>query len=242
MGVEAALLAELGWTANDSILEAPSGFGEALFPVGEFDTGKAVAGFGEKFMLTDPGPIYKLYPAQYTTHWSIVAILRVRREHQFSLAEVRSVDVRVGADNPAGLRPHPSSGLEGKFSLQYTCAVALLDGDVTIDSFSDARWKSSDLRNMMDRINVIFDHGIQSTDFTCAWSEVTVHTTTGIYSARCDSPRGHFDNPANFDDLRRKFRDCAQRAVDDVRISAIEEAVVAMDRLEDVGDLARLLR
>ena len=49
-------------------------------------------------------------------------------------------------------RPFPKPGLDGKFSVQYTTAVALLDGEVTIDSFTNERRFAPDVEALLPRV------------------------------------------------------------------------------------------
>ena len=51
-------------------------------------------------------------------------------------------------------RPQPRSGLEGKFSFQYTAAIALLDGTVRADSFTDERRFRPDAVELLGRISL----------------------------------------------------------------------------------------
>ena len=53
-GLEAALLAERGFTAHEDVLEVPRGYVECLFGQG-FDLDAVVTDFGRPFRLVDPG-------------------------------------------------------------------------------------------------------------------------------------------------------------------------------------------
>ena len=51
-------------------------------------------------------------------------------------------------------RPFPETGLDGKFSVQYTTAVALLDGEVTVDSFTNERRFAPDVEALLPRVKL----------------------------------------------------------------------------------------
>ena len=57
-------------------------------------------------------------------------------------------------------RPRPKTGLEGKFSLQYTAASALLDGKVGIRTFTDARLAKADMQDLLGKFEVRLDPAI----------------------------------------------------------------------------------
>src|SRR6478609_331959 len=48
----------------------------------------------------------------------------------------------------------PMTGLEGKFSVQYTLAAALLDGAVTLATFTDERLARPDMQALLPKIAV----------------------------------------------------------------------------------------
>ena len=73
MGLEAALLAAKGFTANEDVIEAPSGWAQVFHRDG-FDFAAAEA-FGRPWRMVDPGLATKKHPSQYGTHRGIDAAL-----------------------------------------------------------------------------------------------------------------------------------------------------------------------
>ena len=119
-GLDAALLAKRGFTANPDVIEAPKGFAETFYP-GTFEPEKLLA-YGRPFRIVDPGMAIKLFPAQYGTHYAITAGLELAPQvpDKSGIARVRIVSpVSSYID-----RPQPRDGLEGKHSLQYTRAMS----------------------------------------------------------------------------------------------------------------------
>ena len=129
-GVVAAQLAARGFSADAEALEGPGGFLRAMSGGAEPDLAPFDA-LGEPFEIVSPGVGVKLYPCCYATHRAIDAVLELRAEHGIAPANVAEVRVEV---NRGGLLPlrvePPATGLEGKFSLEYCLAAALLDGGV----------------------------------------------------------------------------------------------------------------
>ena len=80
--------------------------------------------YGKPFRFSDPGMAIKFYPSKYPTHFAIGAALEVRKLIADS-ALINAVNLITPA-MPDVDRPEPVSGLEGKFSFQYTAAAALL--------------------------------------------------------------------------------------------------------------------
>ncbi|GAH84980.1 unnamed protein product, partial [marine sediment metagenome] len=120
-GIQAALLAQAGFTADDSIIEAPLGFAKVFGHDRKVDWAKASEGLGETFLITSPaGLSIKPYPSCGFTHCAIDAALQIKEEHEVNAADIAEVEMGVSPFDKQILSHHcPKTGLEGKFSLEY---------------------------------------------------------------------------------------------------------------------------
>ena len=124
MGAEAAILAAAGYTSSDSILEAPNGYSDALFD-GNMDWEILTNGLGVSYRLVDPGFDIKRFPAQVHMQNPIEAVLNLLESHSLRADDVENLTVHTGGRGHSGSLP--ASGLDGKFSIEYCAAAALLD-------------------------------------------------------------------------------------------------------------------
>src|SRR5262245_56052871 len=157
MGVECAILAQMGWTASADVF-GPGGFFDT-FLKGDAQPELLVEGFGKPFRMVDPGVGFKKHPSNYFTHRPIDAALALREAHQIvprDRAQVEVVFPRFDYVN----RPQPKTGLDGKFSVQYTTAVALLDGEISVDSFTNERRFAADIEALLPRVKLEIDDAI----------------------------------------------------------------------------------
>ena len=88
--------------------------------------------FGPPYRIVQPGYAVKMFPSQFGTHFAITAGLTLHPQIP-DPAAIRSVTLTTPVMQYVN-RPHPDTGLSGKFSLQYTFATALLRGAVKIDT------------------------------------------------------------------------------------------------------------
>jgi len=235
-GVEAALLAAAGYTGSEDILEADGGVGEAFFGRDRFDAHLVVAGYGAPFRMETPGVGFKKYPANYYTHRPIDAALDLR-ERGVTAANLVQLDVSFPALAYVS-RPSPRTGLDGKFSVQYTMAVALLDGRVVIDSFTDRRRFAPDVQALLPRIHVVFDEAIP-VDFAETWVVARAHLDDGReVETRVDHPRGMWARPLTAAEREEKFYDCAERIIGRARAEGLHALVRTLEDLDDVAELA----
>ncbi len=103
----------------------------------------------------------------------------------------------------------PRTGLEGKFSFQYTVAATLLDGAVTVRTFADERRFRQDIVALLPAIALIQSEEIPG-ELEKMWVEVTVEMQGGRrVTARCNGPKGFWGLPqlAREEHLV-KIRDC----------------------------------
>ncbi len=233
MGAEAGILAGMGYTASDEVLESPVGYAAALFG-GEFDWDVATGGLGASWRLIDPGFDIKRFPAQVYMQNAIEAALNLREQNGVDPNDIEQVTIRRQGRGHSG--PVPRSGLDGKFSVEYCAAAALLDGQVGIDTFTDARRFSPDMEEMLARISVE-PEGPES-GATLATAVLRDGTTV---SAECSAFTGSAGNPMSRDQRLAKVRDCFTRALSDADTERVLEMLENLESLDDTADLMTVL-
>jgi aconitate decarboxylase len=226
-GVDAALLASDGFTANPAVFEAPRGFIETFYPE-EFDRDKLLA-YGKPFRVVDPGLAIKLFPSQFATHWAITAALELH-PRVIDPAKIARVSIRTPVMKYCD-RPQTTNGHEGKFSFQYTAAVALLDGSVTIESFTDARRFRSDMVALLGKVELIQDPAISGEWLGMRVAiEVEMRDGTKLNTV-CYGPRGAWgQSPLSSSAHEGKLRDCLGMVFDGRRVTRILGLLDGLER------------
>jgi 2-methylcitrate dehydratase PrpD len=235
-GVEAALLASTGFISNDSVIEARHGYIDALFG-GTCDRELLTRDLGTTFQLVDPGFNIKHYPAQVYMQWPIEAALMVRRQHDFRPEDVTYVEMEIPTGRGGSSRPNPASGLDGKFSFEYCAAVALVEGQVNIASFSDATRFSPQVEAMLRKVRIKPNPEIPA-DIRRTWAVARVGLQGGReISEQCSSYRGAIANPMSREEHLVKVRDCASRVLGS---EDVERTIAMLEELENLPDLRQL--
>ncbi|HEY8368936.1 MAG TPA: MmgE/PrpD family protein [Thermodesulfobacteriota bacterium] len=235
-GLDAALLAGRGFTADPDALAGRRGFGYAFF--GEaFDPSRLVAPV-ETLHVVDPGPAFKVFPSQYGTHFAIAAALDL---HPALPPGARIERVRITTPvMPYVDRPRPATGLAGKFSFQYAAAVALLDGRVGIESFTDARRFAPDMERLLARTELVQDPAIEGRfDRMHVRIQVTLDDGRSL-ERRCDGPPGIWGRPIERRLLADKARGCLGLLLGPAEASRTLETLERVDTLP-AGAIAELL-
>ncbi|MQA00776.1 MAG: MmgE/PrpD family protein [Dehalococcoidia bacterium] len=243
-GVVAALLAQEGFTGGDDILDGPFGFVRAFSPAEDGDI-EQVGGFGDPWEVVSPGISVKKYPCCFVSHRAADATLALISEHGIGAEQVERVEVhlpngQVSATGGVGpmIHPRPQTGLEGKFSMQYVVASALLDGEVKFPNFDDravARPAAQALLRRVEPMNDTQRHPAATTD---QYTAVDIHTTDDrVLSRAVTEARGGPADPLSWDELLDKYRDCAARALP---AEQVERSAQMLRDLEAVADIREL--
>jgi aconitate decarboxylase len=241
MGLEAALLAAKGFTGHPEIFEHPTGYAAVLFGPG-FEMEAVTQDFGNPYRMVDPGVGIKKHPSQFGTHRGIDAALELRQTYGVDPAKIMAVHIETPVMPYTG-RSSPQTGLEGKFSFQYTVASALLDGGITIDTFTDEKLRREELQALLARTQVTMSPDIPA-NFDEMWITVRVLMSDGTaHTVRCDRPRGIWGNPLTREERLTKVRQCAARVLPDEAVEAVIEIVEDLDQgsSRDVLELVELL-
>ena len=225
-GLESAMLARRGFTGNPDIFNVPNGYADVFFGAG-FDT-EALLAFGQPFRLVDPGFAIKMFPSQYATHFGITAALEVHQAVPNS-DDITAVQVTMPV-MPYVDRPEPRTGLDGKFSFQYTVAAALLDGAVTVRTFTNDRRFRQDMVAMLPKVQVAQLEAIPSElERMHVEVAVTKHDSERV-AATCHGPRGFWGLPKLTEEEHMvKVRDCLAPYLGAEAIARVCEIVEALD-------------
>jgi len=239
MGVECGLLAQKGWTASADVF-GPKGFFDTFWG-GDAHPHLLVESFGSPFRMIRPGVGFKKHPSNYFTHRPIDAALALRREHDIQARQIERVTIDF-PDFRYVDRPNPETGLDGKFSIQYATLVALLDGEVTVDSFTNERRFAADVKELLPRVELKIDPSIPG-DFDETWAVVTVALKGGrSVKRKVDTLTGWCGHPLSREERLRKFNSCARRKLSNAAAGELLEAVEKLETLSDVDRMMTLAR
>jgi aconitate decarboxylase len=238
LGLESALLAARGFTGDDESFDSASGYA-AIFLPPQFDR-EMLMSFGPPFRLVDPGFTLKVFPCKFTTHYGITAALAVR-PHIPSPDAIRSVRMLAPLVR-TGDRPHPKTGLEGKFSMQYTLAAALIDGAVTLASFTDQRLHRPDMQALLSKIGITMTPDITTEYNAGRYVDLEIELADGkIIRERCERPRGSWGaEPISAVEHIVKVRDCLDGSLTSSAVDEFIELGSRFDQL-DANGVRRML-
>jgi 2-methylcitrate dehydratase PrpD len=230
-GVWAGLLAAGGFTGAPDPLQGR----RAMFAVMSSASSPAdlVDGLGERWQIFDNG--VKPYACGVVIHPAIDAVRDLAVHHGLSADQIGTIRLRVHplVRELTG-KTDPRTGLEGKFSVTFACAIALLDGQASEAQFSDEAVMRPDVRALMARIEVAPDADVPHTQ--AGATAVTGDGTT--VETWVDHARGTPGNRLTDDELRDKFHGLADDVLGRDRAERLADAAFS---LKDTGDVEGML-
>jgi len=210
-GTMAAALAAQDFTASRQIFEDRMGFFRAASHNRFAPEGLT---FGQPFFFQEPGVAIKCYPCPIVMHPALDVVLELVERHDIRPEDVAALRIHLHPTSALPLvYPIPKTGLEGKFSLPYTMALAVADRRVALDQYNDRRVREPGIRALMNRVELILDDRLEPVGNLEASTRVELMPTEGpTYRKLATIARGHPKRRLARLALEEKFRQCAQQA------------------------------
>ena len=225
-GLLAARLAARGFTARDAMVDGEQGFLETHAPEVHLERLEELDG---RHLIRET--LFKYHAACYLTHSTIENLRGLGADG------VESVLVSV---HPAALKvcnlAEPRTGLEGKFSLRATAAMALLGVDTaSVEAFSDDRMRDSALVSLRDRVQVAGDASLAEAE-----AIAVVDAGGRRLTRRFDAGVPNRDLSDQWQRLETKFGALAEPVLGAAGAERLRSAVRQLDELDTVAELVRL--
>jgi len=233
-GLLAARLAARGFSSRADLLECAQGFAATYAPV--FAPEKAMAEPKRGFHIL--ANLFKYHAACYLTHGPIEAASRIREEHRPRLEEIVHITLTLdrSCDRVCNI-PAPIDGLQAKFSLRQTVAMALAGLDTaSLGTYSVATATDPALVRLRERVDF---------DFRDGWPQAAAEVAVTLADGR-ELRAGHDAGiPASeiADQGRRlaaKFDALVAPVLGAARAREMREAVAGLDGAPDLRGLATL--
>ncbi|MCK4607277.1 MAG: MmgE/PrpD family protein [candidate division Zixibacteria bacterium] len=229
-GVFAALMAQKGYSGTEAVFEGKEGLMDVFGPGWNHD--KLLGGLGESFKILECS--MKAFPTEALTHTHLSATLKVVKGNNIPHDRIESVTVTTIARACDILfDPHkyrPESRETADHSLPYCVAAALVDHEVTTNSFSDEKLKDERIWSVIDKIK-----GEASQEFEAMFpakqpSRVVVRTTDGKeYSEYLEYPKGDPREPMTMEDLEAKFNALSDGLLPPARQTELRDTIFACE-------------
>jgi len=244
VGIISALMAEKGFDGPPEIIEGRDGFMQAYSYQLQYDTSLITDGLGEDWTFANSS--IKVYPCCRYSAGHLDACLDIYAQHQPDWHKIERIFIR-SSDYTIRLlamprKLDPQNIVDTQFSMPWQSAIALIDGKIDVDTFTEGNIFRPDVRELMEKVEWVVDEEFERRypeHYSCA---VTVTMEDGTeYTSVVDDPKGDYRNPVTQEELETKFRKLARRVLDEERVEQVISLVTNLQDVDDVGELFSLI-
>jgi 2-methylcitrate dehydratase PrpD len=231
-GLTAALLAAGGYTSSSQGIEAKRGWAHVTST--KQDWGAIVDGLGDSYEILLN--TYKPFACGIVIHPAIDGCIQLRNEHRLTAGDIERIELAV---HPLVLeltgKKTPQTGLDGKFSVYHSVAVAIIEGRAGEPQYSDAAVHDPATIALRDRVCAAVDPSIASDAVRIA---VTLKDGRTL-GKHVEHAIGSVERPMTDRDLEQKFAGLAAGVMPAAQAEALAELCWRLETLPDVADIAR---
>jgi 2-methylcitrate dehydratase PrpD len=236
-GIIATRLAAHGGTGPSSIIEGRFGLYRAFLGRDDVDIATQLADLGERWET--PRIAFKPYPACHYVHASVDATAQALAETPFAIDDIEEIvalTTEAGVSlvlEPLADKHRPRTAYEAKFSLPYSIASLLVRGKVDVSTYTVEAIAEQDVLELASKVR--YEIKAYDTFPQALPGGVRIRLRDGrTLEAELAYQRGGPDNPMTAGQVREKFRANATLALGDSDVELLEEAVMALERRNDL--------
>jgi 2-methylcitrate dehydratase PrpD len=231
-GLTAAFLAKEGFTSSNRVLEAPRGFAHVMSTARDFK--EITENLGKSFEIALN--TYKPFACGIVIHPSIDGCAQIRAENGVKAEDIASIALKV---HPLVLeltgKKTPQTGLEGKFSVYHSAAVAIIHGRAGEEEYSDGVVRDPRVITLRDKVTATADPGVHEDA-----AHITVTLTNGkVIEKHVAHAIGSLKRPMSDADLEAKFHHLVDPVTGKPQAAKLIKLARDVETLADVGEIAR---
>ena len=230
-GLLSALLAQKGFTSVENILEGEKCFWDVYST--NWNPKRALKDLGKKWHILKNK--YKFHASCYYTHAPIETIIAIKEN--VKILDINKIDKIEIVISPVSLENasimNPSTGLEGKFSIPYVIANAILRNDTGIKAFTNEKVNEAEIIELIDKIKIITD-----TKLAPFKARATVYIGKEEYKEEVNLFNQVLDNIKKKQEIHRKFSSLLSF---NFKKDKIEEIIKKIERLEQENNMSNIV-
>ncbi len=233
-GVIAAFLAEQGFDSSDEIIEGKRGFCRIYSNVAA--PKKVLEDLGTRFEIARNG--HKPYACGVVLHPAIDAVIAMRQLAKAEPAQIEALRVTV---HPLAVRitgvAEPQTGLQSKFSIYHSAAVAYVDGNAGIPQYSNEKALDATVVALRRKVEVIADESLRKDE-----ARAHLRLQDGrSFDTHIPHASGTVDNPMSDQAIEAKFLANAMPLLGEDGARRFANMCWSLEQLDDATKLADAL-
>ena len=231
-GLTAALLASRNFTSSNQGLEAKSGWASVLSTTRNY--AEITENLGKTYEISLN--TYKPFACGIVLHPAIDGCIQLRNQYKLTADQIDRIELRV---HPLVLeltgKKTPQTGLEGKFSIYYAAALAIVQGAAGEQQFSDRLVRDPVIVALRDRVATVIDSAIKEDQVRIA---VTLKDGRRLEKF-VEHAVGSVDRSMSDADLEAKFAGLADGVLPPAQTKRLIDLCWRIEKLRGAAELAK---
>ncbi len=231
-GLLSALLAQRDFTSVENIFEGKNCFWDVYSS--RSNPKKALKDLGNKWSIFNN--TYKFHASCHYTHAGIEAVLAIKKKITDLVPnDIEKIEIYVSPmtlENAAIMEP--KTGLEGKFSVPYVIANAILRDDTGMGAFTDEKVNEPKLIKLRDKIEVILDNNLVGFN-----SKAVISVYGESYEKEVNILAMNLTYEKKKEELLKKFRSLVSLYI---KKDKIEKLITRIENMEQEDNMANLIK
>ncbi len=236
--VMAALVAKEGFTGTKTVYEGRFGIFKSHLHPKDADYEALLNELGQRWEIRNI--CFKPYPTGVINHSYIESALLLSDKYQFNTEEIKKVVCYIHPDaaqtvcEPVATKIRPETGYHGKFSLQYSVAAALVDKEVTIDTYSEEKIKDPSILDMTEKVVYAIDENSTYPNTYPSWLEI--HLIDGrILEDKQPFNKGSIEHPMSNEEVLNKYTSNAKHSLSKEQASKVLEKIMKLEKISVIS-------
>jgi 2-methylcitrate dehydratase PrpD len=231
-GLFAAILAAQDYTSSEGMIEAKRGWANTIST--KQDYREITEGLGKRYEAALN--TYKPFACGIVIHPAIDAAIQLRNQYHLTADQIDHIDLRV---HPLVIeltgKKTPQIGLEGKFSVYHSVAVAIIDGAAGEKQYSDRAVRDPKTIALRDRVTATIDPAIRSEQV-----DMTIVTKDGRKLHRfIEHAIGSVEVPMTDRQLEAKFTDLIDGVLPNAQAAKLMDLCWKVEQLPSADIIAK---
>jgi len=261
-GIKAVLLAKNGWKSTEQIIEARSGFCQAMSDEFFSEAGSAsiskkmfisTLNLGDPWEIENPGIYFKAHPSCGYMQPGIELAIKMTQEYNINIDKIEEVQLGVDAmcvdlAELAGGGQIANDGYQARYNLAAGIAVGLSRRSAGIDDFIDEIFRNPQIVKLMKKIRFYIDPEIVKNGYTNKECIIKIKMKDGaqfVGNTELEANKVLNERSPSFkmskERIKEKYRSLSGRLLSSKKTEMLYELVDNLENIDNLREIAAVL-
>jgi len=246
-GILAAMLAKNGHTGPYTVFEGKYGFYNEYAGKGNYDLFNVTNDLGKDYEIRYIQ--YKPFACSGVLHSPLTAAKMILKENNINSEDIDCVEIFTSKKlinvyaEPKEIRTFPKTTVDAQFSLIYSVAALICQGNALIDVFTEEMISNKEILGLAQKIRCYIDPEIDRVWPNKEPSKVIIKMKDGrVLKKSVEAAKGSFENPLSEIEIKDKFYLLTKNIIKKEFADKIIFKCLNLEQLTNIKELINLIQ